>query len=88
MLLVPQPPLSLLYLFAVRDQRIVPRFAPLLVLALFPVASVVIGVLARGLSRPDDRRRRAALIAVAVLQLAWTVAAQAMVGFAIAWRSG
>jgi hypothetical protein len=87
-LLVPQPPLSLLYLLAVRDGRVAPSFVPLLLLALLPVASAMVGVLTRGPSRPGDRRWRAALIAVAVLELAWTAVSEAMVGFAIAWRSG
>jgi hypothetical protein len=85
---VPQPALSLLYLLAIRERRLAPSFVPLLVLALLPVASVAVGLLARGPSRPAERRWRIALLTVAVLEVVWTVLAQAMVGFAIAWRSG
>jgi hypothetical protein len=34
------------------------------------------------------RRWRPTLIALALLELAWAVVAEAMVGFAIAWQSG
>ena len=83
MLLAPQPPLSLLYLVALRAERIAPSFGPLLALAVFPLASLLIGVRAGG-----PRARRFLLGALAVAELAWTALAEAMVGFAIAWQSG
>jgi hypothetical protein len=78
-LLAPQPLLSLAYLVALRAERLPPSFAPILVLSALPLAAVVLGV---------ARRWPAALIVVAVVELAWAVLAEAMVGFAIAWQSG
>jgi hypothetical protein len=87
-LVLAQPPLSVLYLWLVRRETIRPSFVPLAVLALVPLASAAIGLGAWRTARPPTRSRHAWLIAVAVLELAWTALAEAMVGFAIAWRSG
>jgi hypothetical protein len=84
-LLVPQPLLSLAYLAAIRAERLRPSLAPLLALAVLPIASAAIGLWGRGAA---GRGWRAAFLGAAVLELAWTVVAAAMVGFAIAWRSG
>ena len=59
---------------------VTPSFVPLLVLAAFPVASLL-------LSARDPTRRRA-LAAVALLELLWTALGEAIVGFAIAVQSG
>ena len=58
------------------------------VLAVLPVASAALGIRGRRAGDGSGRGWRAALVGVAVLELAWTVVAAAMVGFAIAWRSG
>jgi hypothetical protein len=87
-LLVPQPPLSLLYLVAIRAERVSPSFTPVVALGTLPVVSALLGGLAlRG--APYGRRRwHLAWVGVAVLEIAWTVLAAAMVGVAVAWRSG
>jgi hypothetical protein len=85
-LVLPYPPLSLLYLLAVRWERVEPSFTPLVLLAALPLAAVVLGI--RGLLGGRERGWHAALLAVAVVELLWAVMASAMIGFAIAARSG
>jgi hypothetical protein len=81
------PPLSLLYLLAIRTGRLEPAIAPVIALALLPLASAVIGALA--LRAPSRARgRHVGVLLLAVVELAWAALAAAMVGFAIAWRSG
>ena len=87
LLLVPQPLLSLGYLAAIRAERLRPSLAPLLALAVLPLASAALGIRGRR-AGAAPRGWHAALVGVALLELAWTVVAAAMVGFAIAWRSG
>jgi len=74
-LLAAFPPLAVLYLLAVRARLLPARVVPLVVLAALPLAAVV--------ARP-----RAALLAVAVLELVGAAVALAVVGLAVAWRSG
>ena len=86
-LLLPFPPLSLLYLLAVRAERLAPGFGVLLGLMLLPLASLVVGVFAvRG--RRAGLRTQVVLLAIAVAELVWAVLALAMAGFAVAWHSG
>jgi hypothetical protein len=68
---------------ALRAGAVTPSFIPLLVLAAFPVASALVGAQDR-----STRGSRRALLAVAVLELLWTVLGQVIVGFAIALQSG
>jgi hypothetical protein len=82
-LLALQPPLSLAYLFAMRAEQLPASFLPLMLLAAFPVAALV-GELAPG----HTGRRRALVVALAFLEILWTIVAQVFVGFAIALRSG
>jgi hypothetical protein len=87
-LLVPHPPLSLLYLFAVRHGRVHPRFAPLVVLAAFPVAALA-GAVRRLAAGPRSERSSAiAILCAAVIEVGWAVLALAIVGIAIGLRSG
>ena len=89
LLLVPEPVLSLVYLVAIRAERLSPRFAPIVLLAAFPVASAVVGARCLRTAGPGAPRRWGiALLAVAGLELVWALVATMMVGFAIAWRSG
>ncbi len=81
LLLLPQPPLTLLYLLAIRSQRVRPSFTPVILLGLLPVAALVVAVVA-------VRPRQPMALLLAVLEIALAVLAAAMVGFAIAWRSG
>jgi hypothetical protein len=70
----------------VRAEWVVPRFAPLVVLAVLPVASAALGI--HGLRTGGPRGRHALLLGIAALELVWAVLASAMIGFAIAGRSG
>jgi hypothetical protein len=87
-LLLPQPPLSILYLLLIRAERVPPRFAPVVVLAVLPLASLVVGIRRWVRSHPPRGRRELALLAVSLLELAWAVLSAAVVGFAIALQSG
>jgi hypothetical protein len=76
-----------LYLLALRGEWLPPRFAPVIALGILPVTSAIVGAWAlRGPS--PARSRHGWLVALAVLEMAWAVVVAAMVGFAIAWRSG
>jgi hypothetical protein len=73
-LLLLHPPLTLLYLVAVRGGWVAPSYVPVAILALAPLA-----VLLRG------GRTRWRVMAAA-LELAWAILAAMSVGFAIAWQ--
>lgn len=87
LLLVPQPVLSLAFIAAMRAELVAPSYIPMMLLALFPFA-VTIGAAAA------LRRSRAAtgrpwiLLGLGIIELGWAVATLAIVGFAIALRSG
>jgi len=81
-LLVPQPPLALAYLFAVRAERVAPAFAPAVALAVFPVLAAVLAL------RGNSGAGRWLVVGIAVVEVASVVLVAAMVGFAKAWRSG
>jgi hypothetical protein len=87
-LALPLPPLSVGYLLLIRGGSLAPSFAPLLLFAILPLASAAVGVTAWRHARGTDRRRHGWLLGAAVLELLWVGVADAMVGFAIAWRSG
>jgi hypothetical protein len=72
-LLLLQPPLTLAYLLAVRRGWVEPSYAPIAVLALCPLAVLLLG------------RSRWAVMA-AVLELGWAMLAAMSIGFAIAWQ--
>lgn len=74
-LLAAFPPLALLYVLAVRARVLPARVAPLVVLAALPLAAAA--------ARP-----RGTLLVLAVLELVGAAVALAVVGFALAWRSG
>ena len=76
-LLLLQPPLTLLYLLAVRGGWLVPSYIPVAVLAVFPLAVLLLGRTAEG-SRW--------LVAAAALEIGWALLAAMSVGFAIAWQ--
>jgi hypothetical protein len=86
--LLPQPPLSLLHLLLIRAERVPPSFAPVVLLGVLPLASLAIGLRRRARSRAARGAGEVALLCAALLELAWAVLSAAMVGFAIAWRSG
>lgn len=86
-LLLPQPPLTLLYLVLVRGERLRPSFVPVVVLTLLPLGSLLLAVPRRG-AATATRTAAIAVVVLAVLELAWGAASAALVGFAIAARSG
>jgi hypothetical protein len=88
LLLIPQPPLSLLYLLAVRGELARPSFVPLAVLAALPAAVLVASGRAVCRAAQGARRGHAITLGIAAAELVWSVLAQALMGFAIAWRSG
>jgi hypothetical protein len=73
----------------VRGKALPASFAPLALLALLPIASIVIGLMTvwRGVE-PDRRRLHMILVIIGALELVWTIFGQAVIGFAIALRSG
>jgi hypothetical protein len=81
------PPLSLLYLWGVQVQRVRPGFGPVLGLAALPLAASVLGLVALRRTR-EGVRRQVILLAAALAEILWALCALAMVGFAIAGRSG
>jgi hypothetical protein len=72
----------------VRAEHLRPSFAPIIGLAALPLASALVGVAGLRRGRPAPRGWHAALLAAAVLELAWAVVAAAVIGWAIAWQSG
>lgn len=84
LLLLPQPPLSLLYLALVRAEHVRPSFLPVVALTLLPLAALLLAPRARR----GTWAALAATAAIAVLELAWGLASAALVGFAIAAQSG
>ena len=88
-LLLPAPVLSVVYLLAVRAATVPPHFAPLVALGALPAVAAVSNALALWRTSPPRHGGwRAGMLAVAVAELAWILVALAMIGFAIAWRSG
>lgn len=87
-LLVPAPVLSLLYLFGIRTGRLTPSFLPVWLLGVPPV--VAGGGAALDLLRRTTATRggSVAVLAAAGIEVGWLVLCGAIVGFAIAWRSG
>jgi hypothetical protein len=73
----------------VRGKWLPASFAPLALLAVLPIGSIVVGLMTvwRGVE-PDRRRLHMILVILGALELVWTVFAQAIIGFAIALRSG
>ena len=87
-LLLPQPILTLLYLLALRAERVEPAFEPVVGLAVLPLVSTLVGLVQ--LRRPESSGSRGgqmALLAIATLEVSFTVLAAAVVGFAIGLRS-
>jgi len=87
-LLLPHPILTLLYLLAVRAGRAQPDFAPVVALVVLPLASTLVGVAQiRRLESPGSRSAQMVLLAIAALEVSFTVLAAALVGFAIGLES-
>jgi len=87
-LLLPHPILTVLYLLAVRAQRVEPRFGPVVALLVLPVVAGVLGVShLRRATSAEQRGGQLVLLALAALEAAFTGLAAAVVGFAIGLRS-
>lgn len=84
-LLFLHPPLSAAYLLALRLDWVEPAFGPPLLAAAAPLGAAALA--AAGVARRGGRRALL-LLALSALELAWAIAVLAIVGFAIAWRSG
>ena len=80
LLLVPQPPLSLAHVLAIRAGWMAPSWTPVFGLAAFPAAALAIAL--------GRRPRDVGATAIAVLELGWSAVHAAMVGMAIGMRSG
>ena len=88
LLLLPHPILTVLYLVAVRSGSLLPRFVPVMALVVLPLVSAGVGV--AWLRRPESAASRGgqvALLALAALEVSFTVLAMAVIGFAIGFRS-
>jgi hypothetical protein len=87
-LLLPHPVLTLLYLLAVRGERVEPSFGPVVVLVALPIVSAMVGIShLRQIASAGSRGGQMVLLALAALEAAFTVLAAAVVGFAIGLRS-
>ncbi|MCX8073288.1 MAG: hypothetical protein N3C12_12675 [Candidatus Binatia bacterium] len=89
-LLVVQPPLSLAYLWSVREHWLPPTFWAPLAFAALPVIAAGFAIVAlRGGARSGKPRVQPALaLLLATVELGWCVLVAGMVGFAIALQSG
>lgn len=87
-LLILQPVFSVAYLAAVRADFTAPSFLPLLAVAVLPLGAVVPGAVMFSRLDPPRRRLQVWLFGLAALEVVWAVLSLAIVGFAIAWRSG
>jgi hypothetical protein len=88
LLLLPLPPVSFLYLHLVRAARVTPSFVPVIVLAIFPMASILLAARRLGGAPSSERpiSSEIALIAVALTELGWAAVTAFAVAFAIAAR--
>ena len=87
-LLLPHPVLTLLYLLAVRAERVQPSFAPVVALMILPILSTMVGVThLRRAGSAGSRGGQRVLLALAALEASFTVLAAAVVGFAIGLQS-
>jgi hypothetical protein len=84
-LLLPHPPLSLLYLLAIRSGRLPPLVAVAVGLAVLPLLSLLLGFWGRG-DDPRERSRSPVLTALAVGELLWALLCITIVNVAEVWR--
>ncbi len=86
-LLVPAPIVSLLYLLGVRAGRLAPSFLLVWTLGLLPVVAGS-GAALDLLRHTSARGGAITALAIAGAEVGWLVLCGAIVGFAVAWRSG
>ena len=82
-LLVPQPPLALLYLTRLRFGRVAPTFFPLLLLALFPLAALLLAAWRLRRSEARAPGLEAALVGLSIAELVWAMAGLMLVAVAL-----
>lgn len=87
LLLIPQPVLSLAFVAGIRADRVEPSFVPVVILAAFPLAATIAAAV-RLRKRKAPPRHNWLVLALGLLELCWAVTTLAIVGFAIALRSG
>jgi hypothetical protein len=88
-LLLPHPPLSLLYLLAIRSGHLAPAVSVAAGLAIFPLLSLVLGGRRRARETAEEPRRRLEdplLTALAIVELSWAVLCITIVNIAAVWR--
>jgi hypothetical protein len=81
-----QPPLSGVYLLAMRAEVVGPSYFAALFFTAVPGLALGAGAAALRGVEGDAWRWQAALIGLAVLEVAWGLLTFAIVAFAIAWR--
>ena len=87
-LLLPHPILTTLYLLAVRAGSVQPSFIPVVALVLLPLLATFVGTAQlRRPEAPASRGGQIVLLAVAAVEVSFSVLAAAIVGFAIGLRS-
>ena len=82
-LLLPEPPLVLLYLVRLRFGRVAPSFFPPLVLAVFPVVALSLSAFRLRGGAVRAAGFEAALVGVAIVELLWAAAGLGIVAFAL-----
>ncbi|GIW42617.1 MAG: hypothetical protein KatS3mg076_3194 [Candidatus Binatia bacterium] len=87
-LLSVHPVISVGYLLSIRRELLPPSFVPALLLAVLPVLSILLGTSRYRTLDLEGRRTQWILFVLAAAELLWAVVALAMVGFAVALRSG
>jgi hypothetical protein len=86
-LLLPHPPLSLLYLLAIRSGRLPPLIVVAVGLALLPLLSLLLGF-RHGTEEASEEQRRGDFLvtALAAVEILWALACIAIVNIAAVWR--
>ncbi|GIW45412.1 MAG: hypothetical protein KatS3mg077_2694 [Candidatus Binatia bacterium] len=88
MLLVFQPGISLAYLWSVRQHWLPPTFFAPMALAVLPLVAASLTLLLLRSAPAGKRGHFVVALLLAAVELGWCVLVAAMVGFAIALRSG
>jgi hypothetical protein len=85
-LLLPHPPLSLLYLLAIRGGRLPPVVAVAVGLAILPLLSLLLGFRQGAGEASEQRRGDFLLTSLALVEILWALVCIAIVNIAVAWH--
>ena len=85
-LLLPHPPLSLLYLLAIRTGRLPPVVSVAVGLAVFPLLSLLLGLRGRTEGMTKQPRGNPLLTALAIVEIFWAFLCITIVNIAVVWR--